>query len=64
MNPAVLVADLRGRGFALTVAAGSLRVSPASTLTPADREAIRADLPARSHTSLTVNRGTKARRSG
>jgi hypothetical protein len=44
--PSNLIASLRARGFRLAVVDGSLRVSPASALTPRDREAIRATLPA------------------
>jgi hypothetical protein len=45
VTPAALVARLRDRGLTLRVADGSLRVAPASSLSPADREAIRANLP-------------------
>lgn len=41
MTPSALIRRLRARGFRLAAAGGSLRVAPASTLTPGDREAIR-----------------------
>lgn len=46
MSASTLVAALRARGFSLRVDAGSLRVTPKSSLTPSDRIAIRAELPA------------------
>src|SRR5262245_53573905 len=45
MNASVLIAQLRERGFALSVTAGSLRVRPRSRLTPEEREAIGSHLP-------------------
>jgi hypothetical protein len=46
VTPAALIRDLQARGFSLAVAGGALRVRPTSGLTPADRAAIRAHLPA------------------
>jgi hypothetical protein len=46
MSSIGLATTLQARGFLLRVEAGSLRVTPKSALTSADREVIRAHLPA------------------
>jgi hypothetical protein len=41
LTPSALLADLARRGFTVRAVAGAISVSPASALTPGDRDAIR-----------------------